>query len=81
MQHLANSEAANEIGFGQIPEILVYKDRGVKLVGPLPEGIGKTTTYAAGLLAGAGAPEPAKAFIAFMTTPSARETFIATGVE
>ncbi len=81
MQHLANSSAAVEIGFGQIPEILVYKDRGVKLVGPLPEGIGKITTYAAGLLAGADAPEPATAFIEFMTTPSARETFIATGVE
>ncbi len=81
MKHLANSNAAVEIGFGQIPEILVYKDEGVKLVGPLPEEIGKTTTYAAGLLAGAGAPEPASAFIRYMATPSARETFIATGVE
>lgn len=81
MKHLASSDAGIEIGFGQIPEILVYQDEGVKLVGPLPEEISKTTTYAAGLLAGAGAPEPAKAFIEFMTTPSARQTFIATGVE
>lgn len=81
MKHLAGSEAVNEIGFGQIPEIRVYEDQGVTLVGPLPEEIGKTTTYAAGLSASARAPAPAKALIDRMATPAARETFRATGVE
>ncbi|MCH7710051.1 MAG: substrate-binding domain-containing protein [Proteobacteria bacterium] len=81
MKHLAASEALNEIGFGQIPEIRVYRDQGVTLVGPLPEEIGKTTTYAAGLSATARAPEPAQAFIDSMATPAAKETFRATGVE
>ena len=81
MKHLAASEALNEIGFGQIPEIRVYADQGVTLVGPLPEEIGKTTTYAAGLSATARAPEPAQAFIDSMATPAAKETFRATGVE
>ncbi len=81
MKHLAASEARNEIGFGQIPEIRVYLDQGVTLVGPLPEEIGKTTTYAVGLSASARAPEPAQAFIDTMATPAAKETFHATGVE
>ena len=81
MKHLAASEVLNEIGFGQIPEISVYADQGVTLVGPLPEEIGKTTTYAAGLSATARAPGPAQAFIDTMATPAAKETFRATGVE
>ncbi len=81
MKHLAASEFPNEIGFGQIPEIRVYRDQGVTLVGPLPEEIGKTTTYAAGLSATARAPAPAQAFIDSMATPAAKETFRATGVE
>ncbi len=81
MKHLAASELPNEIGFGQIPEIRVYADQGIMLVGPLPEEIGKTTTYAVGLSAGAVAPATARAFIDTMATPAAKETFRATGVE
>ena len=81
MKHLAASEALNEIGFGQIPEIRVYRDQGVTLVGPLPEEIGKTTAYAAGLSATARASEPAQAFIDSLATPAAKATFRATGVE
>jgi len=32
MKHLASSKTEREIDFGQVPEILVYKDQGVKLV-------------------------------------------------
>ena len=81
MKHLAASEAPKEIGFGQIPEIRVYADQGVTLVGPLPEEIGKTTTYAVGLTVSAVTPATARAFIDTMSTPAAKETFRATGVE
>jgi len=81
MKHLAGSKTENEIGFGQVPEILVYKDQGVKLVGPLPKEIENVTTYAAGLLVDASTPEPAEKFIRFLATPSAKQAFIATGVE
>ena len=56
LQHIAESEVADEIGFGQIPEIRRFDGKGVKLVGPLPREIGKVTTYAAGALSGALAP-------------------------
>ena len=35
--HLAESDSPAEIGFGQIPEIRRFADKGVALVGPLPE--------------------------------------------
>ncbi|MEE9143960.1 MAG: substrate-binding domain-containing protein [Candidatus Binatia bacterium] len=81
MKHLAGSKTENEIGFGQVPAILVYKDQGVKLVGPLPEEIGNVTTYAAGVLANAEEPGLGKKFVQFLATPSAKEAFVATGVE
>ncbi len=81
MKHLAGSKTEKEIGFGQVPEILVYKDQGVKLVGPPPKEIENVTTYAAGLLVDASTPEPAGKFIRYLATPSARDAIAATGVE
>ncbi|MFQ5931313.1 MAG: molybdate ABC transporter substrate-binding protein [Nitrospiraceae bacterium] len=81
MKHLASSRTEREIGFGQVPEILVYRNQGVELVGPLPKEIENVTTYAAGVLADASVPEPAHRFIQFLTTPSAKAAFIAAGVE
>ncbi|MFQ6018099.1 MAG: molybdate ABC transporter substrate-binding protein [Kiloniellaceae bacterium] len=81
MQHVAQSHAANEIGFGQITEIRLFAGKSVKLVGPLPPEIGKVITYAAGLLSDARAPDPSTAFIRFLASPAAKRTLVATGVE
>lgn len=81
MRHLAASKTPKEIGFGQITAILLHADTGVKLVGPLPKEIENVTTYAAGLAAGAKAPQPAKGYIRFLLTPSAKATFKAMGVD
>ncbi len=81
MRHLAESAVEREIGFGQLTEIRLHLDLGLELVGPLPEAIGKTTTYGAGLLAVAKAPEPAKALSEFMGSLEGRGIFKDTGVE
>lgn len=81
MMHLARSNTAKEIGFGQVTAIRLYADRGVKLVGALPAEIGNTTTYVAGVLAGSSVPETAARFIRFLVTPSARGILSAAGVE
>lgn len=81
MRHLAGSKVENEIGFGQVPAILVYKDQGVKLVGALPKEVENVTTYSAAVLADARAPEPAEKFIQFLTTLFAKKSFLNTGVE
>ena len=80
LQHIAESEVAGEIGFGQIPEIRRFEGKGVKLVGALPREIGKVTTYAAGALSSALAPQAAAAFVEFLATPEAKKIFVENGV-
>jgi molybdate transport system substrate-binding protein len=79
MTRLAEGTAASEIAFGQITEINRFEGGGVTLVGPLPTEVGKKTTYAAGLLAGAA--EPARALLAYMDTPEARRIYAEAGLE
>jgi len=79
MERLAEGTAASEIAFGQITEISRFEGGGVTLVGPLPTEVGKKTTYAAGLLAGAA--EPARALLAYMDTPEARRIYADAGLE
>ncbi len=80
MEYLAGS-TGNVIGFGQIPEICRFTGAGVDLVGPLPDPLGKTTRYAAGLLSGAAVPEAARALLDFMAMPQARALCAAAGLE
>jgi molybdate transport system substrate-binding protein len=81
MKHLAHSGIAREIGFGQITAILLHAGLGVKLVGPLPKEVENTTTYAAGVSTRSEAPELSLRFVRFLTTPTARESFKAAGVD
>lgn len=80
MVRLAEGTAASEIGFGQITEIRRFEDV-VTVVGPLPVEIGKKTTYAAGLLAGAAAFEAARALLDFLASPEARRICAEAGLE
>ncbi|MEX2449908.1 MAG: substrate-binding domain-containing protein [Rhodospirillales bacterium] len=80
MEHLIESSSRNEIGFGQITEIIVFKGKGVHLVGPLPKELENLTTYAAGVLRDAEDADLAQRFVSFIKTPAARAAFEATGV-
>jgi molybdate transport system substrate-binding protein len=62
-----------EIGLGQISEILANKD--IVLIGPLPPEIQSSVAFSAGVHSGAVAADAASAFIAFLTTPAAKERF------
>ena len=81
MEHLLKGHG-NEIGFGAITEILLFRDRGLRLVGPLPPGLQTYTMYTAALPAkGAGQPEAARQLLAYLASPPARAMFAAAGVE
>ncbi len=71
----------NEVGFSPVPEIKQSEPKGVKLVGPLPADIQNYTTYAAAELAAATAKDAAKAFLVYLGTPEAKQTFAAAGIE
>lgn len=79
MEYLAASDGA-AIGFGQITEIRLHEKLGVHLVGPLPDAVGKVTTYGVGLLSDASNPHAARPLIDFMISADGKGIFEATGV-
>jgi molybdate transport system substrate-binding protein len=80
MEFLVEDTADKTIGFCQITEIKLLEHLGVHLVGPLPEAIGKVTTYAVGLSASAGNQRDARSLIEFMASANGKRIFIDSGV-
>jgi len=80
MEHLIASSSKNEIGFGQMTEIMVFKGKGTHLVGPLPKELENLTTYASGVLSDAASPDLAQQFVSYVATDTAKAAFEATGV-
>jgi len=66
-----------EMQIGQITEIILAP--GVDLAGPLPSEIQNTTVMAAGIVTTSQAPDAAKAFITFISSPSAVAILKASG--
>ena len=58
-----------EIGFQQVSELVHIP--GVDYIGPLPAEVQRVTVFSIGLQTGAPNPGPAKALVAFLTTPAA----------
>ena len=80
MAYLVESGTEKSIGFGQVTEIRLHEDQGVRLAGALPDEIGNVTTYTAALLSDAAEPDGARKFLEFLATPAAKEIIVATGV-
>jgi molybdate transport system substrate-binding protein len=80
METLVEDTADKTIGFCQITEIKLLEHLGVHLVGPLPEAIGKVTTYAVGLAAGAENQRDARSLIEFMASADGKRIFVDSGV-
>jgi molybdate transport system substrate-binding protein len=79
MHHLMEGKA-KEFGFGGITDILLYRDRGLRLVGPLPAEIQNYANYSAAVIAAAPNPDAAKAFLAYLASPDGRALFVASGI-
>jgi molybdate transport system substrate-binding protein len=79
MHHLMEGKA-KEFGFGGITDILLYRDRGLRLVGPLPAEIQNYANYSAAVIAAAPSPDAAKAFLAYLASPDGRALFLANGI-
>ena len=63
----------------QISEIVPVK--GVALVGPLPKEVQKVTVYSAGIATKATSPDAARAFVAFLTSPTLKPRLAAAGLD
>jgi molybdate transport system substrate-binding protein len=80
MEHLVKG-STREIGFGAITEILLFRDKGLKLAGPLPPEVQNYTTYAASAVAGSANAQAARSFVQFLGSPAGRAIFTAHGIE
>ena len=80
MEHLIKGKA-NEFGFGAMTEIVLYKNKGLKLVGPLPADLQNYTSYTAALTPTGKASSAARELIAHFGTADARKALAGNGVE
>jgi molybdate transport system substrate-binding protein len=76
---LAVARGEVEMQIGQITEIAIAP--GVDLAGPLPAEIQNTTVMAAGITTTSKAPDAARAFISFISSPSATAVLKASGFQ
>jgi molybdate transport system substrate-binding protein len=80
MDHIIKGKG-KEVGFAAITEILLYKDKGVRYVGPLPAEIQNYTAYVATPMAGGSNVELAREFARFLGGPVGKPLFVAAGIE
>jgi molybdate transport system substrate-binding protein len=80
MEHVLKGKG-KEVGFGPITEILLYRKKGLKLVGPLPAEVQNYTSYTAAPMTGATDPKLARELIRYLGSPAGKALFVAAGVE
>ena len=78
MEQLMHGQG-RQIGFGAITEILLFSDRGIRYVGPLPPALQVYTSYAAALT-GAAPGDAAQRFLEHLGRPETRALLEAGGV-
>jgi molybdate transport system substrate-binding protein len=79
MDHVLGGKG-KEIGFGPITEILLYKEKGLRLLGPLPAEVQNYTAYTAVPMTKGSNKEVARAFVRYLGGP-AKPLFVAAGIE
>lgn len=80
LEHVLRGKG-REIGFGAITEILLYRDKGLKLVGPLPAEVQNYTRYSGTVMEGGKTPEQALSLVRYLGGPQGRSLFAAAGIE
>lgn len=80
MEHLIKGKG-HEFGFGAATEIVLYKDKGLRLIGPLPADVQNYTSYAATVHAAPSNAKGAADFLKFLALPATRKIFADRGVE
>jgi molybdate transport system substrate-binding protein len=80
MEHVLKGKG-REVGFGPITEILLYKEKGLRLVGPLPADVQNYTSYTAVPMTGGSNAEAARSLVKFLGSPEGKKHFVAAGIE
>ena len=80
MEHVLKGKG-REVGVGPITEILLFRDQGLRLVGPLPAEVQNYTSYTAAPHSAAASADAAAAFVRYLASPAGRAHFTAAGIE
>jgi molybdate transport system substrate-binding protein len=80
MEHVLKGKG-KEIGFGPITEILLFQDRDLKYIGPLPKEVQNYTSYTAILTNHAKNNAAAQALLLQLNAAVSREAFKEAGIE
>jgi molybdate transport system substrate-binding protein len=80
MEHVLKGKG-KEVGFGPITEILQYKDKGLRLVGPLPAEIQNYTSYTAVAMSAGASKTEAQELVRYLGGPAGKKLFVAAGIE
>jgi molybdate transport system substrate-binding protein len=80
MNHLLKGKG-REVGFAPMTEIMIYQEKGLRFVGPLPAEVQRYNAYVASPMRGAANAPAAAALVRFLGTPSAKAALISGGVE
>jgi molybdate transport system substrate-binding protein len=79
MEHVLKGKG-REIGFAPITEILLYREKGLLLVGPLPAEVQNYTSYVAAAMTGGSNKDAAQTFVRFVGG-AGKPLFVAAGIE
>jgi molybdate transport system substrate-binding protein len=80
MDHLLKGKG-REVGFAPMTEIMLYRDKGLHFVGPLPADVQRYNEYVASSMRGAANAQAAAALVKFLDTPPAKAALVSGGVE
>ena len=80
MEH-ALKGAGKEIAFGAITEILLYKEKGLRYLGPIPAEVQNYTSYVATPMSAGKQHDVAKQYVQFLGSPAGKKLFVAAGIE
>ncbi|MDH5341478.1 MAG: substrate-binding domain-containing protein [Betaproteobacteria bacterium] len=80
MKHALKGKG-KEVAFGPITEILLEKDHGLILVGPLPPDVQNYTSYIAVPMSAGTQKDAAQALVKFLGGPAGKPLFVAAGIE
>jgi molybdate transport system substrate-binding protein len=80
MDHLLKGKG-RELGFAPMTEIMMYKEKGLRFVGPLPAEVQQHNSYVASPMRGAANAQAAAALVRFLGSAPAKAALAAGGVE
>jgi molybdate transport system substrate-binding protein len=80
MEHALKGKG-KEVAFGAITEILLYKEKGLRFIGPVPAEVQNYTSYIASPMTGGANAALAREFVKHLGTPAGKKLFVAAGIE